>query len=130
MKILLLRLLDYLGSKWRRFWKIRKLKRKWGNAWFDKSRTGRKYSRVRPEEDSPEFTGRVQYFKRSEPGWEWSCQNCRIYSIITESMMPAILKDWEKMAENAATRGYRPPPRPMAATAGCPNCKFRPGDPE
>ncbi len=128
MKILWLRFLDSLEHRWRRFWKVRKYSRKFGVRWEDYQRSGRKFRRV--EHGLVTGTIFLEWRILSEPGWEWTCQNCKTYSFIRESDMPAILKDWETMAANAIKRGFKVPIKPTPATAGCPNCKFRPGDPE
>ena len=137
MTILWLRFLDWSGSAWRRYWKHRALKKKWGNAWFDMSRTGRVYTRVAyvPADQSTDVSlAEVfcvpPYVLRDEPGWEWTCQQCKEYSIITESMMPAILKEWSEMADDMVKRGYKAPRKPTAATIPCTNCRFTPGSPE
>ena len=136
--ILWLRFLDYIGSKWRRFWKARKYQSRWGSAWENYERSGRKFSRVETRPWSKTGSHETGDFRelpayqaiRPEPGWEWTCQNCKTYSFIRESDMPAILRGWEAMAENAIKRGYKVPIKPTPAIAGCPNCRYRPGDPE
>ncbi len=141
--ILWYRFLDSLQSKWNRYWKIRAGRKRWGKdaVLENLTRSGRRYSRVEfsdvgfqddapryyPDRNTPDGSA---YRIRSEPGWEWTCQNCKTYSIITESMMPAILKDWEEMAAKTVAAGYKPPKRPTAATAGCTNCRYLPGAPE
>jgi hypothetical protein len=128
MKIAWYRLLDTLQSWFNKIRKEIKFRRKWGEDWRNKERSGRRYSRV---EAVAEFLdGPGLWSIRPEPGWEWTCQNCKSYSIITESMMPVILQSWEEMARDTVERGYKPPARPTAATAGCPECRYRPGAPE
>jgi hypothetical protein len=94
----------------------------------DMERSGRRYSRVSSfdvVDDAPRFV------IRPEPGWEWRCQQCHTYSFVCESDMPAILGAYRVIEEKAKKAGYRMPHgAPTAATAGCPNCKFRPGAPE
>lgn len=104
-------------------------KLRWGKDWKNMVRTGRRYTRVERIEPTT-AEGEVTYVLRPEPGWEWMCQNCKTYSLITESMMPEILKDWETLAKKTVARGFKPPEKPTAATAGCTNCKYRPGAPE
>jgi hypothetical protein len=126
--ILWLRFLDFIEHRWRRHWKFRRLKKRYGERWEDFSRSGRQFRRV----EHGNITGTIfeEWRILTEPGWEWTCQNCRTYSFIRESDMPAILKEWQDMCANAIKRGYKVPVKPTAATAGCTNCKFRPGDPE
>ena len=139
--ILWYRLLDSFQSKWNRYWKIRAGRKRWGKEAVleNLTRSGRRYSRVEfspigfdhGEIDISKAPNlHAAYRIRSEPGWEWTCQNCKTYSIITESMMLAILKDWEEMAAKTVAAGYKPPKRPTAATAGCTNCRYLPGAPE
>ena len=130
VKITFYRLLDEVQSFWRRTRKEIRAKRKWGARWKDMTRSGRRYTRV--DIIDAEFVNDPgpAYFMRIEPGWEWSCPNCKSYSLVTESMMPEILADWEKMAASAKARGFKIPRKPTAATAGCTNCRFQPGDPE
>ena len=129
VKITFYRLLDEVRSFWRRTRKEIRAKRKWGARWKDMTRSGRRYTRV-------EFKQAIDVFSwdtwrlRHEAGWEWPCPNCKSYSLVTESMMPEILADWEKMALNCKNRDLKIPTKPTAATAGCTNCKYRPGDPE
>jgi len=146
MKITWYRLLDTLQSFYNKKRKEIREKRKWGEDWEDKTRSGRRYSRVEYNEVGifrEDFVagkreiGEPTYRIRPEPGWEWSCPNCHEYSFVTESMMPAILKDWEetiqRMTAKANAKGVKLPaipPPPTAATAGCTNCRFRPGAPE
>jgi len=130
MKIAWYRLLDSLQSWFNRTRKEIKFRRKWGEDWRNKERSGRRYSRV-VEQAIPIGPGYIfRYVIRPEPGWVWTCQNCKSESIITESMMPVILQAWEEMARDTVERGYKPPARPTAATAGCPECRYRPGAPE
>jgi hypothetical protein len=104
-------------------------KKRWGKNWRDMVRAGRRFTRVQTV-DPITADGKVETILRPEPGWEWVCQNCKTYSLITGSMMPAILKDWEALAKKTVDRGYKPPVKPTAATAGCTNCKYLPGAPE
>ncbi len=133
MTILWYRFLDSFQSFIRRKAKEAAGKKRWGPIWRDMTRPGRVYSRV---DAAAECDDGILYLIRPEPGWEWTCPNCKEYSIITESMMPAILKDWEadteRMTERAKAKGvkYTLTPQPTAATAGCTNCKYRPGAPE
>lgn len=137
LKIQWYRLLDFLQSLYRR--KAKEIaSRKWGKNWRNCVRPGRTYTRVElswwPKSQSEELE--ADYGIRPEPGWEWHCPNCHDYSLITESMMPEILREWQasvsRVLEIARTKGieHKPTPRPTAATAGCPNCKYRPGAPE
>jgi hypothetical protein len=143
MKLRWYRLLDTLQSFYNRKRKEIREKRKWGEEWKDKTRSGRRYTRV--EFNPTGFSGSPfvddweapTYRIRPEPGWEYSCPNCHEYSLVTKSMMPAILEEWRatiaRMAEKSQRLGVtmpRIPPEPTAATAGCTNCKFRPGAPE
>ena len=127
--ILWYRLLDWFQSLWNSSAKAAAGRYRWGSGWHDKTRSGRRYSRVeffeatRAEENSC-------YMLRPEPGWFWFCQNCHTPSLITESMMPTILKNWEEQAAKTVARGYKPPVKPTAATAGCTNCNYLPGAPE
>jgi hypothetical protein len=131
------RLLDEAQSFCRRTRKQFRAKRKWGACWKDMTRSGRRYTRVEFSEvgfgageidisrhAQPEF--RI----RPEPGWEWYCPNCKTYSIVTESMMPQVLSEWEYLAQSCKARGLLIPKKPTAATAGCTNCNYRPGAPE
>jgi hypothetical protein len=127
--ILFCRLLDSLQSFYNRKRKQISARKKWGAGWQDKTRSGRRYSRVEFI-DSTDADSEGVYALRAEPGWFWFCQNCKTPSLITESMMPAILKDWSELAKKTVDRGYRPPVKPTAATAGCTNCKYLPGAPE
>lgn len=165
-KITWYRLLDSLQSRWNRYRKLRAARKRWGkNADLPSlTRSGRRYSRVEfiasTTADSEGF-----YLIRSEPGWEWVCENCRTYSLVPESMIatwrlvietnrlvhaggkvavekepPAkwhreilhtdLMKRWEQQAASCVGRGFKPPKKPTPATAGCPNCSFRPGAPE
>jgi hypothetical protein len=140
------RFLDMLQSFWNTSRKTAIGRRKWGAEWRDKVRPGRTYSRVefspigfdRGEIDIAVAIGlHAEYRIRPEPGWEWFCPNCKEYSLITESMMPEILKEWNdsilRMTIKAKEKGIRVPPvppMPTPATAGCPNCRYRPGAPE
>jgi hypothetical protein len=134
------RFLDWLQSTWNISRKTLAKRRRWGAQWRDKVRPGRQYSRVEevalPYIPQGEFAG-PQYRIRPEPGWEWWCPNCKEYSLITESMMPEILKEWNesilRMTAKYHEKGVKVPaipPPPTPATAGCPNCKYRPGAPE
>jgi hypothetical protein len=124
-----LRLLDWAGSKWRTYKKIRRLKKRWpGSNPIDMERSGRRYSRVEWVEftDSPH-----RWVIRREPGWAWTCQQCHTYSFIRESDMPAILAEFAAYLGKARKTGYRPAHgAPTASTAGCPECRMRPGAPE
>jgi hypothetical protein len=142
------RLLDSVHHLWNLGWKTVAGRQRWGVSWRDKTRSGRRYTRVqfspigfdlgqidiaiaqRPGIWSHRPNLHAEYRIRPEPGWEWTCPNCKTYSMITASMMPAILRDWEEMAVKTVARGYKPPARPTAATAGCTNCRFLPGAPE
>jgi hypothetical protein len=138
MKLRWYRLLDTLQSFYNRKRKEIREKRKWGEEWKDKTRSGRRYSRVEYVQSIlAEQKDFLEYRIRPEPGWEYSCPNCHEYSLVTESMMPAILEEWRatvaRMAEKSQRLGVnmpRIPPEPTAATAGCTNCKYRPGAPE
>lgn len=148
MKILLYRLLDSFQSFIRRKRKEISARGNWGAEWRDMVRSGRRYSRVEfdpfgfpvPFTDTSGNEGilyqRSAYRIRPEPGWEWNCQQCKEYSFITESMMPAIIAEWAAEAKRntdlfaAKGKQYRVPPKPTIERVGCPNCKFRPGDPE
>ncbi len=138
MKLLWYRFLDFFQSFIRRKTKEAAGKQRWGPIWRDMTRPGRRLSRVYLDDVdvSADPERGLGWKMRPDPGWEWTCPNCREYSIITESMMPAILKDWEadteRMTERAKAKGvkYTLTPRPTAATAGCTNCKYRPGAPE
>jgi hypothetical protein len=146
MKLRWYRLLDTLQSFLNKKRKEIREKRKWGDEWEDKTRSGRRYTRVEYNEVGifrEDFVagkrecGEPTYRIRQEPGWEYSCPNCHEYSLVTESMMPAILEEWRatvaRMAAKCQRLGMnmpRIPPEPTAATAGCTNCKFRPGAPE
>jgi hypothetical protein len=124
-----LRLRDWAGSKWRTYKKVRRLKKRWpGRNPIDMERSGRRYSRV----EWVEFTDSPHRFViRPEPGWEWTCSQCHTYSFVRESDMPAILAEWNDFTERSKKRGFKPAhAAPTAATAGCPECKFRPGAPE
>ena len=129
MKITFYRLLDEAQSFWRRTRKQFRAKRKWGARWKDMTRSGRRYTRV-VLIDAVSADVEPFYRELAEPGWEWSCPNCKSYSLVTESMMPEILADWEKVAASAKARGFKIPRKPTAATAGCTNCRYQPGDPE
>jgi hypothetical protein len=114
-------------------------RRRWGKNWRDMTRSGRVYRRVQeihlPYIPQGEFANGA-YELLPQPGWEWTCPNCKEYSLITESMMPTILKEWQdtvqRMTYTAAAKSVKVkiPPKPTAATAGCTNCKYRPGSPE
>ncbi len=149
MKLLWYRFLDSLQSGIRKKTKEIREKRKWGPEWGphwrDMTRPGRTFTRVEfspigfdhGEIDiSKEPSLHAEYRIRPDPGWEWTCPNCKEYSIITESMMPAILAKWteeaQRMAGVAAMKGvkYKIAEKPTAATAGCTNCRYRPGAPE
>jgi hypothetical protein len=115
--------------------------KRWGKNWKDMVRTGRRFTRVE-RIDPITADAEVTYVLRTEPGWEWTCQNCKTRSLVTESPMIAIytidgvtyrddvLKAWEELAAKTVARGFKPPEKPTATTAGCPNCKYRPGSPE
>ena len=124
--ILWLRFLDWLGSRWRTYKKIRRLKKRWPGANpTDMERSGRKFSRV------SHVISLNHYAIRPEPGWEWDCQQCHTYSFVTENDMPDILEEYRQLEAKAIKRGHRMTyPAPTPATAGCPECKFRPGGPE
>ncbi len=146
------RFLDWLQSAWNISRKTIAGRRKWGAGWRDKVRPGRHYTRLRRrfelecgampgvrDEKFLQSTAeeRSQWAIRSQPGWEWFCPNCKDYSLITQSMMPEIMKEWNesilRMTAKAHEKGVRVPaipPAPTPATAGCPNCKYRPGAPE
>lgn len=131
MKILLYRLLDAFASAWNQSGKALRERRRWGLLWKNMTRSGRTYSRVEfVESTNPEMDG--FFVLRPEPGWAWTCPNCKSFSLVTESMMPEILAEWSKMAESCKARGLKIqiPTKPTAATAGCTNCKYRPGAPE
>lgn len=136
LKIGLYRLLDYLQSTWNQALKTARSRQKWGKDWRNKTRSGRRYTRVEFSEigfGSGEIDIRKSqsdYRIRPEPGWDWNCPNCKTQSFVTESMMPDILVDWERMALKCKERGLPIPRKPTAATAGCTNCKYRPGAPE
>ncbi len=138
MVILWLRFGDWLGSRYRLASKAARGFWKFGAGWRDKTRTGRVYSRL--EHIEFESSGDVnagtfreipeQWRIRPEPGWAWSCQNCKTFSFVTESMMVKILEEWDAEAQRILARGYKPGRRPTTATAPCPNCRYRPGAPE
>jgi hypothetical protein len=139
MKLRWYRLLDTLQSFLNKKRKKIREKRKWGEEWKDKTRSGRRYTRVFWDDVdiSADPTRGLGWKLRPEPGWEYSCPNCHEYSLVTESMMPAILEEWRatvaRMAEKSqrlAVPMPRIPPEPTAATAGCTNCRYRPGAPE
>ncbi len=145
MKLAWFRFLDWLQSSYRYKTKEIASKRKYGPEWKNCVRPGRKYSHLQfmgyqalewKREGaiiSKTTYSRPHYEIRHEPGWEWHCPNCHDYSIITESMMPEILQEYEdrlKAMLAVAKPGFQAPPRPTAAMAGCPNCKYRPGAPE
>jgi hypothetical protein len=132
MIILYYGLLDFLQSLLNRSLKTLRERRKWGPDWRDKTRSGRRYTRVETPGYTVDSIG-ITIEKpriRLEPGWEWSCPNCKTYSLITESDMGEILRDWEEMAQRCKDREMPIPKRPTMATAGCTNCRFRPGAPE
>jgi len=124
--ILWLRFLDWAGSAWRRYWKLLPLKAKYGDAWANNSRSGRVFRRVWQAPISKLW---IDY---PEPGWEWTCQNCKEYSFIRESDMPAILAEWRRKVDYMEAKGYTKgfPAKPTAATAPCTNFCFQPGAPE
>jgi hypothetical protein len=140
------RFLDWLQSTWNTSRKTLAGRRKWGAQWRDKVRPGRTHTRVEfsplgfdhGEIDVAVAPGlHAAYRIRPEPGWEWFCPNCKEYSLITESMMPEILREWnesiQRMTAKANEKGVKVPaipPPPTPAMAGCPNCKYRPGAPE
>jgi hypothetical protein len=152
LKIRYYRLLDYLQSTWNQYIKTARGRQRWGKDWRNKTRSGRTYRRVQLEEmEDPQvahqrrldylaeggdlstwrhYDWKPYYRIRPEPGWEWSCPNCKTRSFVTESMMPDILIDWERIALKCKERGLPIPRKPTAATAGCTNCKYRPGAPE
>jgi hypothetical protein len=139
------RFLDSFESFLRRKPKEIAGRKRWGPNWRDMTRPGRVYTRVafspigfdHGEIDISKAPSlHAEHRIRPEPGWEWTCPNCKEYSIITQSMMPAILKEWQdtvqRMTYTAAAKGVKVkiPPKPSAATAGCTNCKYLPGSPE
>jgi hypothetical protein len=133
------RFLDWLQSAWNTSRKTLAGHRRWGSQWRDKVRPGRHHTRVFYDDVdiSADPTRGFGWKLRPEPGWEWYCPNCKEYSIITESMMPEILKEWresiERMLAKYHDKGLQVPaipPQPTPATAGCTNCKYRPGAPE
>jgi hypothetical protein len=129
MKLAWYRLLDTLQSRWNRELKTFRESKKWGERWRDYTRVGRRYSRVefRPATDALSFDSwRIRPFF----GWEFNCPNCKSYSLVTEADMPDILADWEKLVQNCIRQGLKVPVKPTMATAGCTNCKYRPGAPE
>lgn len=137
MKITWYRFSDALRSRWNLLRKELPARRKWGSGWRDYVRPGRTYTRTYTrvwESDPIQQPGIL--FIRPDPGWEWTCPNCKEYSLITEAMMPGIIADWEKtakqMTELAAAKGvtYKIPERPTIERALCTNCRFRPGPPE
>ena len=128
--ILYFRLLDFLHSLFNRSLKTVRERYKWGQGWRDKTRSGRSYRHVRYIETVNIDPPRGAWEILPEPGWEWSCPNCKTYSLITESDMGEILRDWEEMAQRCKDREMPIPKRPTMATAGCTNCRFRPGAPE
>lgn len=130
MVILWLRFGDWLGSIYRLSAKAAAGLWGYGAGWRDKTRTGRVYSRVDYEEYRTGDQLRSGWAVRPEPGWAWTCQNCKTFSLITASMMAAIWAEWDTEAGKILARGYKPGRRPTAATAGCPNCCYRPGAPE
>jgi hypothetical protein len=143
--ILWYRFLDWLQSTWNTSRKTIAGRRRWGSQWRDKVRPGRTHTRVeRIDIALPEAYNYADwkarnagYAIRIQPGWEWWCPNCKEYSLITKSMMPEILKEWregiERMLAKYNEKGVKAPaipPPPTPATAGCTNCKYRPGAPE
>jgi hypothetical protein len=139
------RFLDWLQSAWNTSRKTIAGRRRWGSQWRDKVRPGRTCTRVeRIDIPIPEAANYAEwklnsavYSIRPEPGWEWWCPNCKEYSLITESMMPEILTEWQEGVKRMIAKAYEKgipaptiPPPPTPATAGCTNCKYRPGAPE
>ncbi len=115
-------------------------KAKWGKHWRDMVRSGRHYTRVEIIEPTT-AKGEPEYKLRPEPGWDWICFNCKTKSLVTEVMIAVwkvdnqeirtdMMAEWATLAKQTAALGYKPPVRPTPATAGCPNCKARPGAPE
>jgi hypothetical protein len=129
MKVAWFRFLDFLQSRMNQAGKEILHKRKLGPRWRDYVRPGRRYTRViaiPPSAPAEE----LRYAIRETPGWEWYCPQCHTYSLISEGDMPEVLNDWAKLCENAIKQGFKVPVKPTMATAGCTNCKFRPGEPE
>ncbi len=129
---------DWLGSRIRLSRKAALGVWKYGLGWRDKTRTGRVYSRVEYLEyersgDVNEGTFREQpahWRMRAEPGWAWTCQNCKEFSLITPSMLAAILTQWDIESDKIRAKGYKPGKRPSIEMVRCTNCHFRPGAPE
>jgi hypothetical protein len=142
MKLRWYRLLDTLQSFLNKKRKEIREKRKWGEDWKDKTRSGRRYTRVEFNPLGYKFpygtNDETRAFRiRPEPGWEYSCPNCHEYSLVTESMMPAILEEWRATVARMAAKSEKLgvpmpaiPPEPTPATVGCTNCRYRPGAPE
>lgn len=135
--ILWYRFLDSLGSTWRRSWKSIANRQRWGRDWRDSVRSGRRYSRVELDSERLEAYWRI----RSEPGWEWVCQNCKTRSLVLPSMVAVwtigdgpirtdMIQEWQDLSAKTVARGFKPPVKPTPATAPCPNCHYRPGAPE
>ena len=129
LKIQYYRLLDYLQSTWNQALKQARSRQRWGKDWRNKTRSGRTYRRIAFIE-AITADGKARYEILPDPGWEWNCPNCKTKSFVTESMMPEILVDWERIALKCKQRGLPIPRKPTPATAGCTNCKYRPGAPE
>jgi hypothetical protein len=120
--------------------KEKKFKAQHGKNWRDFVRSGRSFSsveRIDPVSADQEIT----YKLRDEFGWEWICQNCKVKSFVTLSMIAIwkvmgetirtdMVKEWEQLAKDTQARGFDPPPKPTPEICPCPNCKFRPGAPE
>ncbi len=133
------RFLDWLQSLWNRSRKTVYNRIKWGSEWRDSVRSGRRYSRVECRES--DVTWDRYYAIRPCPGWEWTCSNCKTKSIVNASLVAFytidgttcrddVLEKWRELAASTAARGFKPPVKPTPATAGCPNCQYRPGAPE
>jgi hypothetical protein len=120
-----LRFLDFSQSLWNRTRKALKARRKWGVDWRNCVRPGRRFVRLKFDEQH----GWRHYVT---PGWEWNCWNCKDYSIITEGMMPKLIAEWENEADVLRSRGFERhiKPKPTAQTARCPNCRAGTGEPE
>ncbi len=129
MKVSFYRFLDTLQHSWNLYWKTFRAKQKWGASWKDKTRAGRRYTRVIAIPPStPAET--LQYRIRQQPGWEMGCWNCKAYSLITEGDMPEVLNWWQKRHDECKAKGLNManvPPVPTMATAGCPECRALPG---
>ena len=120
--------------------KTTEAKNQWGKNWPNMVRSGRQFTRV--QVISPiTAAGKVEYVLRPEPGWQWTCFNCKTGSLVTEKLIAIwkveneeirtdMMAEWEALAKQSVERGFKPPVKPTPATAGCPNCKARPGAPE